>query len=510
MTVFAARRAKESPGEVALDDGERELSWSGVDAALDRGANALQALDLGPARRVAVFATNAAEALLAHVVGLLGGTSVVPVSFHLTAEEAAYILEDSGAALLFVGPETAERGLAAARLAGVPRVVGWRCDSADGLTDWAAWLDAAPDGAPATDLRPLPNLMYTSGTTGRPKGTDLPPTMFAGGTTIAEHLDRLAQVPYVGLGKHLVLGPLYHTGPLLGARLLAGGCPVAIPGRFDAESSLRAIETHRAASTVMVPTHFVRLLALPDDVKHRYDVSSLKLVFHTGAACPVEIKRAMIEWWGPVFTEAYGASEVGTTCAITSEEWLAHPGSVGHCLPPFSPLVVDDDGSEVPAGTEGRLYFCDATGRGVVYHNDPEKSAAAHLRPGVFTLGEIGYVDEDGYVFITDRFSDMVVSGGVNIYPAESEQVLIEHPAVSDVACIGIPHPEMGEELKALVVPADPAAPPKAEEILAFCRDRLSHYKCPRSLEYVETVGRNTMGKVNKKKLRAPWWDAAK
>jgi long-chain acyl-CoA synthetase len=239
-------------------------------------------------------------------------------------------------------------------------------------------------------------------------------------------------------------------------------------------------------------------------------VSSLKLVFHTGAACPVEIKRAMIEWWGPVFTEAYGASEVGTTCAITSEEWLAHPGSVGHCLPPFSPLVVDDDGSEVPAGTEGRLYFCDATGRGVVYHNDPEKSAAAHLRPGVFTLGEIGYVDEDGYVFITDRFSDMVVSGGVNIYPAESEQVLIEHPAVSDVACIGIPHPEMGEELKALVVPADPAAPPKAEEILAFCRDRLSHYKCPRSLEYVDTVGRNTMGKVNKKKLRAPYWPNAK
>jgi long-chain acyl-CoA synthetase len=510
MTIFAARRAKQSPREIALADGERELRWAEVDAALDRGAIALQGLDLGPSRRIAVFATNAAEALLAHVVGLLGGASVVPVSFHLTAEEVAYILEDSAAALLFVGPETAERGLEAARLAGVPRVVGWRCDPAAGLTDWQVWLDAAPNRAPATDLRPLPNLMYTSGTTGRPKGTDLPPTMFAGGKTVAEHLDRLAQVPYVGLGRHLVVGPLYHTGPLLGARLLAGGCPVAIPGRFDAEATLAAIETHRAASTVMVPTHFVRLLALPDDVKRRYDVSSLKLVFHTGAACPTEVKRAMIEWWGPVFTEAYGASEVGTTCAISSEEWLTHPGSVGRCLPPFSPVVVDDDGDEVPAGTEGRLYFCDETGRGVVYHNDPEKSAAAHLRPGVFTLGEIGYVDEDGYVFITDRFSDMVVSGGVNIYPAESEQVLIDHPAVSDVACIGVPHPEMGEELKALVVPADPAAPPKAEEILAFCRDRLSHYKCPRSLEYVDTVGRNSMGKVNKKKLRAPYWQNAK
>jgi len=183
---------------------------------------------------------------------------------------------------------------------------------------------------------------------------------------------------------------------------------------------------------------------------------------------------------------------------------------VGRCLPPFSPLVVDEEGNELPAGREGRLYFRDETGRGVVYHNDPEKSAAAHLRPGVFTLGEIGYVDADGYVFITDRFSDMVVSGGVNIYPAESEQVLTRHPAVADVACIGVPHPEMGEQLIALVVPADASAKPPAEEILAFCRARLSHTKCPRRLEYVESVGRNTMGKVNKKKLRAPYWQDAR
>ena len=258
----------------------------------------------------------------------------------------------------------------------------------------------------------------------------------------------------------------------------------------------------------MVPTHFVRLLALPDEVRARYDVSSMRLVAHTGATCPVDVKRAMIEWWGPVFTDAYGATEVGTTCSINSEDWLAHPGSVGRAIPPFSALVIDDDGNEVAANVEGRLFFRDATGRGVVYPNDPAKTAAAHIAPGVFTLGEIGYVDDDGFVFLTDRFSDMVVSGGANIYPAEAEQVLVQHPAVLDVACIGVPNTEMGEELKALVV-ARPGHDPQPAELLTFCRDRLSHYKCPRTVELVDDLGRNTMGKINKRALRAPYWSGA-
>ena len=179
----------------------------------------------------------------------------------------------------------------------------------------------------------------------------------------------------------------------------------------------------------MVPTHFVRLLALPEDVRARYDVSSLRLVAHTGASCPIDVKRRMIEWFGPVLQDSYGATEVGTTCTISSEEWLEHPGSVGRAVPPFRAIVVDDDDNEVPPGTEGRLYFEDATGRGIVYPGDPEKTAQAHLRPGVFTLGEIGYITDDGFVYITDRFSDMIVSGGVNIYPAEAEQVLDRAPA---------------------------------------------------------------------------------
>jgi len=290
-------------------------------------------------------------------------------------------------------------------------------------------------------------------------------------------------------------------------RLLVRGVPMVILAKFDAEQTLDAIATYKTETSVMVPTHFVRLLALPEDVKAKYDVSSMKLVAHTGASCPVDVKRSMINWWGMIFTDAYGATEVGTTCQISSADWLENPGSVGRPVPPFSVIVLDDDGHELPANTEGRLFFKDATGRGVIYPNDAEKTKAANIAPGVFTLGEIGYVNDGGFVYITDRFSDMVVSGGVNIYPAEAEQILVQHPDLLDVACIGIPHAEMGEELKALAIPRDLKNPPDAKEVLAFCRERLSHFKCPRTIEFVEDLGRNTMGKINKRKLRAPYWE---
>jgi long-chain acyl-CoA synthetase len=441
----------------------------------------------------------------------------VPVNFHLTAEEAAYIVADSESAIVFVGPETAARALAAADIveasgAARPLIVGWGIErSAAGgsapIADWSSWVAEGPSGDPPTDIVPLPNLLYTSGTTGLPKGTELPPQMFAGGATMVEHLEALKLNRFAAFGTHLVVGPMYHTGPLSGMRLLVAGKPSVILDRFDPEATLATIAEHRTESAVMVPTHFVRLLALPDEVKARYDVSSMQMVAHTGAACPVDVKRAMIEWWGPIFVDAYGATEVGTTCSITSAEWLEHPGSVGRPVPPFEVVVLDDDDREVGPNIEGRLYFRDTTGRGIIYPNDPAKTAAAHIAPGVFTLGEIGYVDDGGYVFITDRFSDMVVSGGVNIYPAEAEQVLVRHPDVADVGCIGVPNAEMGEELKALVVPVDASAPPDAVELLAFCRERLSHYKCPRSIEFVEGLGRNTMGKLNKRTLRAPYWD---
>lgn len=516
MPRFAKEQAGLDPNGFALVDGSRMRTWAEVDDALNRCANLLLAMDrageLGPQHRIAVFAENAAETALAHLGGLLAGASSVPVNFHLTADEAAYILDDSQTRVLFVGPETVERGLAAAESAGVHLVIGWGCagtgrTGVDGVTDWEAWLATGSTDDPPDDVRPRPNLLYTSGTTGQPKGTELPPTMFAGGDTMVEHLAALAQGGFSGFGTHLVVGPMYHTGPLSGMRLLCAGVPSVIMAKFDAEATLATIDRYRTETTVMVPTHFVRMLALPDEVKAKYDVSSMKLIAHTGAKCPVDVKASMIEWFGPVFRDAYGATEVGTVCAITSEEWLDHRGSVGRSIPPFTALVLDDDLREVPAGTEGRLYFRDGTGRGIVYPNDPAKTAASNPEPGLFTLGEIGYMDADGYVYITDRFSDMVVSGGVNLYPAEAEQLLIDHPDVVDVACVGVPHPEMGETLVALVIPADEQAPPDPAVLAAWLRERLSHYKCPREYHVVRDLQRTTMGKINKRRLRDAWLD---
>lgn len=511
MALVIRERAQEQPDEIALRDGRVELRWAELNEWLDRATNALIALDLPEPRRLSVFAENSAETAVAHLGGLYAGCSTVPVNFHLTAEEVAYILTDSKTSILMVGPENLERGIEAARIAEVGTVIAWRCPPTPGVMSWEKWLAQASTDEPSTEFSPRPNLMYTSGTTGVPKGVDLPPTMFAGGSNIAEHIEALKTNRFAQLGTHLVVGPMYHTGPLSGLRVLAAGVPVVVLGRFDPEAMLAAIQQHRTVSSVMVPTHFSRLLSLPDDVRNRFDISSMQLIAHTGAACPIDVKHRMISWFGPILSDAYGATEVGTICSISSQEWLEHPGSVGRTLPPFTrAVVVDDDGNELPAGQEGKLYFEDATGRGIVYPSDAEKTAKAHLRPGVFTIGEIGYVDHEGFVYLTDRFSDMIVSGGANIYPAEAEQVIEAHAKVGDVAVIGVPDADMGEAVKALVVPVNPNDPPSAEELIALCRATLSGYKCPRTVEIVTTVGRNAMGKVNKRALRAPYWQGTR
>jgi len=507
MPEFAAELAAADPTAVALADHHRDLTWTEVNDSLNRCANLLLAMDLGPKRRISVFAENAGETALAHLGGLLAGCSTVPVNFHLTAEEAAYIVSDSESRVIFADESTFSRAQHAASEAGIEFVIVWGANIPEGAIGWAEWLSGGSPDHPPMDTKPLPNLLYTSGTTGLPKGTELPPTMFAGGGDMAEHLEALKKNRLAAFGTHLVVGPMYHTGPLSGMRLLVAGVSSVIRGRFDAEATLAAIDQYKTTTSVMVPTHFVRMLALPEDVRAKYDVSSMKLIAHTGAKCPIDVKRQMIEWFGPVFRDSYGASEVGTTCSITSEEWLEYPGSVGKAVPPFVALVLDDDNNELPANTEGRLFFRDETGRGVIYPNDPEKTAAAHVAPGVFTLGEIAYMNEDGYVYLTDRFSDMVVSGGTNIYPAEAELVLIDHPDVADIGCIGVPDPDMGESLKALIIPTNPDNPPAEAAIIAWCKERLTSYKCPRSVDIVDTIGRNTMGKVNKRKLRAPYWE---
>jgi acyl-CoA synthetase (AMP-forming)/AMP-acid ligase II len=503
MSLAAGAIATEDRDQLALADERVALSWAELDPLLNRATNALLIMAPIP-DRVAVCAPNSVETVLAYTASLEAGVSSVPVSYLLTPQEIAYLLEDSGATLLFVGPETCEAGLDAAKLAGGVIVVGWRCEARDGLIDWTAWLAAATTAEPDGDRSPAPHLHYTSGTTGRPKGTETPPSQFPKVATVrdlAEYL-RARRLPSPGL----VIGPNYHTGPLTTIRgLFAGGAIVTLPS-FDAEKVLAAIDRYQIAGIVMVPTHFQRLLALPDEIKARYDISSVQRIGHTGAACPIEVKRRMINWFGPVLNEAYGGTEAGVLTAISSTDWLQRPGSVGKALPPFSTVIIDESGAELPHGQTGLVYFRDALGHGIVYHNDPEKTAAAHIAPGVFTLGEMGHVDDDGYLFITDRVSDMIVSGGVNIYPAESEQVLIRHPGIKDVAVIGVPNIEMGEEVKALIVPVDPANPPAQDELSSFCRAELARYKCPRSYEFVADIGRNIMGKVNKKLLRQRYW----
>lgn len=488
---------------IAVTDSRGTMTWDEVRELVARMAHALLDLQLAPEDRVAVYAQNSAEVPTAHLGALHASASTVPCNFHLTSDELQYLLEDSGAKVLLVDDTTADRGLAAAKRADVPLVVGWRCSARDGLVDWESWLMAADGGPAPLDRIPRPSLLYTSGTTGVPKGVESPPSSFAGGATVAEHIARLGQSRFAAAGgPHLVAGPLYHAGPLIGSRSLAAGIPLIISDRFQAEEVLARIAEHKVASTVMVPTHFIRLLKLDERIRRRYDVSSLRFVMQTGSACPVEAKRAMIDWWGPVFWESYGATEVGTVCLIDSAQWVERPGSVGRPVPPFVTMVLDEKHQQVPAGTEGLLYFRDITGRGIVYHNRPDASAAVHLEPGVFTLGEVGYADEDGYVFITDRASDLVVSGGVNIYPAEAERVLIGHPDVADVACIGLPNAEMGESLGALVVRGDSHSPVSADDLIGYCRERLAHFKCPRTVLFVDTVRRTAAGKVDKRALR--------
>ncbi len=507
MSLAAARKAQASPEALALCDERGPIGWAQLDLLLNRATNGLMADGPGEGRRVGVFATNSAETVLAYLAALHAGLSSVPINFHLTVDEVAYILTDAEVGVLFVGPETAAAGLAAARRAGVGTVVGWRCGAALGITPWEAWLAENSPDEPPIDQAPQPFLHYTSGTTGQPKGAETPPTMFPRTRSVAEFFDAMQQqVEGLPPGPGLAVGPLYHTGPLGSVRQLAGGKPLVVMERFDAERVLETIQRFGVSSTLMVPTHFQRLLALPAETRARFDISSLRMIAHTGAACPSDVKREMIDWFGPILLEAYGGTESGTTNMITSEEWLRKPGSVGKTVAPFELLVMDDDGRPMGVGEVGRLYFRDTSGRGVIYHNAPEKTREAHLSPGVFTLGEVGYVDDEGYVFITDRISDMIVSGGVNIYPAEIETVLIQHPEVIDVAVIGVPGAAMGEDVKALVVPSDADRPPSVDELKAFCRRRLAGYKCPRSFDFVADLGRNAMGKVNKRALKRAYW----
>ncbi|MFC5751611.1 AMP-binding protein [Actinomadura rugatobispora] len=480
--------------DLALTDGVSGLTWGRLLDQAVRAGNALR--DAAAGGRAAVIGANEVRTLVAHLAAALAGVSSVAVNARLRPQEVEYILRDSGSTVCVVPASRYADLFPVAERAGCRTVVS----DVSGATAWQELVESgAPDWDPHAPVEPL--VLYTSGTSGFPKGTH---SRWAARPEpdVGRHLDSVrAGMAAVPDGPHLVAGPLHHNGPLMGLRSLLMGRPVVILPKFTAEAALAAIERHRIASTVMVPTHLSRMLALPEDLRRRYDVGSVAHLVLTGAPCPQEVKRAFIDWFGPVVSEAYGGSESGTVCMIGSEEWLRKPGSVGRPLPRFDVVVVGDDDRPLPAHRTGRLYFRDRTGHGIEYLGDPEKTAAAHLEPGLFCLGDVGHVDGDGYVFVTDRAVDMVLSGGVNVYPAEAERVLRDHPQVEDAAVIGVPDEDMGESLLALVVPvAGRALDERALD--AYCRGFLASYKCPRSYAFVDSVGRDPMGKVQKKRLR--------
>jgi len=504
VTAAVRARAQESPAEVALADDAGTRTWAEVAADLERAAGAMLAAAPGGSQRVSVLGENAIPTLEAHAAALTVGVGTVATSRQLRAGELADQYADAGVVAAITGAASLPAVRAAAAAAGLPVLVVHGTEAPDGAVAWRDWLAAAPPAPPDAGQRPpRPPLVYTSGTTGRARGAEVRWTVTRPATA-AEYVAAITTESAFPPGPHLVVGPLQHNAPLTSVRHLLAGEPVISLGRFDAEAVLRLIETYRVTSSVLVPTHMQRLLALPAEVRDRYDVSSLRMVSQTGSACPPGTKLAMIEWFGPIFVESYGGSESGTLCRIDSREWLAHRGSVGRPRPPYEVVVLTEHGRPLPPGEVGVLGFRAPEGRGPRYHADPEKTRSAYIAPGVFTLGDVGYVDDDGYVYITDRIADMVVSGGVNLYPAESEKVLAGHPAVAEVAVIGVPHPDLGESLLALVVPAGER--PDPAELEAYCRQRLAPYKVPRSYEFRPELAYNAMGKPDKKAMRAPYW----
>jgi long-chain acyl-CoA synthetase len=458
---------------------------------------------------VALLTENSLRALEVYWAALRSGLYITAVNYRLKADEVGYIVNDSGAAALVISAAQAATATAIHEL-GSPAVklrlaFGGAVPGYDGYEETIA---AAPDAPPKDQPRGA-TMLYSSGTTGRPKGVR-PPLPEAQVDGPAESLVELARLAF-GFDENAIYlspGPIYHAAPLrfCGAVQALGGTVVMMP-RFDAEQALRAIQDHRVTHAQFVPTMFVRMLKLPREVRDRYDITSLRVAIHAAAPCPVEVKQQMIGWWGPVLVEYYAGTEGNGMTAIDSGTWLTRPGTVGRPIL-GTVRICADDGTELPAGQTGGVYF-EQDDIPFTYHNDPAKTRAAQHpdHPTWTTLGDIGYVDQDGFLFLTDRKAFTIISGGVNIYPQETENVLALHPAVHDVAVIGVPDPEMGEAVAAFVQAAAGVVPgPELEqEIIAFVKSKIAGFKAPRTVHFVDDLPRSEAGKLVKSELKAKY-----
>jgi long-chain acyl-CoA synthetase len=505
-----AERVAESGDDLAIADEFGRWTWAEYDQRVNRLANAMRGLGVAAGSTVALVGNNRHEWCESVAAGGGLGLVTVPVNWHFSAEEIAYVIENSGADVVIADVEFADKVAAAAEQAGAGVRIAFG-GSIDGFVDYDEVLAGASADEPA-DQSMGSTMFYTSGTTGRPKGVRS--SAFPLGGDVLEGAQRLQlllslfEVPVDGLV--LCNAPLYHSGPtVFGLLPFFAGASLLLRRKWDAEETLRLIDEYSVSNYYAVPTHFNRLLRLPEATREAFSGASLRHVVHTAAPIAPETKRQMIEWWGPVLYELYGATEgSGASTWVNSEEWMARPGTVGKAVPICEVLIVDDDGRRLGPNEHGQIYFRSLIGADFEYLGEQEKTESVHLEPGVYSFGDIGYLDEDGYLFLSDRKIDMIISGGVNIYPAEIEAVLLEHPLVLDVGVFGIPNDEFGEEVKAAVELPPDTDPVAAEaELRRFCRERLAGYMVPRSFDF-GPLPRTATGKLPKRELRAPYWDA--
>ena len=500
--LYPGTHAAHSPDKAAVimaESGET-LTYSALDTYANRLGRLYQWLGLKPGDHVAYCLENRLECPAVQWGAHYAGLYYTFISTRLTGAEAAYIVEDCEAQVLVVSAKTAPAIVEAVRaLARPPQI--YSLDPVAGIKLFDDALSAF-DGSPIRGSLEGSEMLYSSGTTGRPKGVKPALSGLPLGSTAV--IAGLMQRGF-GVGPDSVYfspSPYYHAAPMKwGQGMTILGGTLVMAERFDAENALKAVERYRVTHSQWVPTMFHRMLALPEEVRTRYDLSSQKVAVHAGAPCAIPTKHAMIEWWGPVLAEFYSCTESIGSTMIDSKTWLDRPGSVGRAI--LGELhIVSEGGKECAAGEDGLVYF--ANGPRFSYHKDPAKTAEAYNEHGWATVGDIGHLDADGFLFLTDRKNNMIISGGVNVYPQETENVLVTHPKVFDVAVIGTPHSDLGEEVRA-VVQLEPGVEPSeglVEELSAFCRGQLSPIKCPRVIDFVDSLPREPNGKLLKRLLR--------
>ncbi len=505
--MYPGAHAASTPDKPAyiMSGSGRVVTYRELDEGSNRIAQLFRSLGLTKGDSVAIQLENHPDYYKIVWGAQRAGLYYTAISSRLTAGETAYIINDCGARV-FITSRYLEKN-AAEVAAETPKLIRrYMLDGATAGYDAFEPVVAAQAPTPIADECEGGARLYSSGTTGRPKGVRVPLDFAPIGTPSG--LLGLVMALYQGNADAVYLSPapLYHAAPLrfnLAMQRLGATC--IIMEHFDAEDYLRLVEKYKVTHSQLVPTMFVRMLKLEPSVRARYDLSSLKVAIHAAAPCPIPVKEQMIAWWGPVIFEYYAGTEGNGFCALNSEEWLAHKGSVGRALMGII-HIVDDEGTELPAGESGTIFFSDGTP--FEYHNDPDKTAQSRNAKGWSTLGDIGYVDAEGFLYLTDRKANMIISGGVNIYPQEAENLLVTHPKVADVAVFGVPNEEFGEEVKAVVQPVNmaDAGPALAEELIAFCRQSLSAIKCPRSIDFEAELPRHPTGKLYKRLLKDRYW----